>query len=61
MTMQNTEEIKDRDQPEKVDASGERRREFLKKCGRFAVYAAPAMAIVLAHSRNVSANGGSGV
>jgi len=29
--------------------TGDERREFLKKCGRFAAYAAPAIAVLLAH------------
>lgn len=34
-----------------------RRREFLKKCGRFAVYAAPAMVLILTHDAQKTAAG----
>jgi hypothetical protein len=50
-----SEHPKNPDQIAAEENQAEARREFLKKCGRFAVYAAPAMAIVLAHSKNASA------
>jgi hypothetical protein len=34
-----------------------KRREFLKKCGRFAVYAAPAMVMILTYDANRTAAG----
>jgi hypothetical protein len=55
MTMGEIKESKDLDRNVVEDNPAEERREFLKKCGRFAVYAAPAMAIVLAHSKNAPA------
>jgi hypothetical protein len=50
-------ESKDLDRNVAQDDVAERRREFLKKCGRFAIYAAPAMAIVLVHDGKAPAGG----
>jgi hypothetical protein len=55
MTMPKDEILKNIQQDETDMGPGDERRDFLKKCGRFAVYAAPAMAIVLAHGAAASA------